>query len=88
MDTQLIFIVPDSLKSVVQAAGIPAQVPDVTPCALLVGDVLSYEAVPGLAFRIAARWFCAASDTTPARWYLTIEKTAHPLDVPLSPPLR
>ena len=81
------FLVPDSLKAVCAAAGIYPIGMEVEMCPMNVGDIISYPEAPGLAFRVAARWYRAEGIGKEAVWYLRLEKAPHPLDDPtLGPP--
>ncbi len=85
MDSELIFIVADSLKSVTKAAGMPAIAGEIPPCPLQVGDVISHPTSRGLYLRVVSRWFRAAGPAQPARWYLTLEQAPSPLGDPDPP---
>ena len=81
MNENIRFLVSDSLKTIASAAGIPNMPPTTQHCALLVGDIISFPEAPGLAFRIASRWYDAANNGGQGTWYLRLEAERHPLDV-------
>lgn len=81
------FMVPDSLKSVMAATGLPVP-QDATVCPFVVGDVIAWGAPHPLAVRVVRRWLSPASERHPTCWVVEIEQTGHPLDAPPSLPTR
>jgi hypothetical protein len=77
------FVVSESLKDVARSVGIPTGPgPEIYPCPLAVGDLISYPASPSIAFRVSWRLYSHGSDAKPPRWLLGLEKADHPLVVP------
>lgn len=85
MKTEMCFVVSESMKDLAKALGIHTGAGedfDVLPCPYAVGDLISYPAAPGVAFRVTWRLYSHGSETKPPRWILGLEKSAHPLEDP------
>jgi len=79
MAPEIVYVVSESLKSVVQAAGITGRGDAIPVCPLQVGDVISEPSAPGLFLRVTSRWYSAGSADKPERWLLTLEQAADPI---------
>lgn len=73
------YIVSDRVKTIALAAGFNHSPPVVDVCALQTGDIISFPDVPGLFFRVTARWLEAASATKAAEWNVFLEPSPDPL---------
>lgn len=83
MDTEIIFVVSESMKDVARSIGIPTARGgrvEYMPCPFAVGDFISYPAASALAFRVTWRLYSAESESKPTRWILGLEKAVHPLE--------
>lgn len=84
--TEISFVASNSMVDVAKSVGIPTGdghgSSQVALCPLVVGDLISYSAAPGLAFRVTWRLYSYASDSKPARWLIGIEQATHPLAGP------
>ena len=77
--TSVYFVTDDLTRTVVKSAGINAAATVFGPCPWQVGDLICFPESPLLAFRVQQRWFRAAGNGKPARWYLTVSKSEDPL---------
>lgn len=80
MATTTSFIASNSMQSVAKAAGINAEGFAADMCSFVVGDVICFPEAPALAFVVERRMYSPPSPTKPAKWYLFLEPTKHPLD--------
>ncbi len=76
------FVVPESVKSIAQAAGITAAGGALHPCPFSVGDFVSFPEAPSLFFRVTGRVYQASLDRRSAQWLVLLEQSGDPL-VPL-----
>lgn len=73
------FIVSDSDQSMAKSLALATEEFRDAPCALHVGDLISYPAAPNVAFRVTERWLRTASADKEAVWYLKLEYAGDPL---------
>lgn len=75
------FIVTAAMQDVANAIGLQTPMLDVPPCAMQVGDFITYPSRPELAFRVTARLFRAAEPWEPGEWWLYLEPSPQPEDL-------